>query len=66
MALILSKVDEVKKRTHRFRNPGGDIRVASNYGEKNALQIFRFLPGMLSESSESISEMPEADARLQN
>ena len=66
MAFVLSKVDEVKKCTHRFHDPGGDIRVASNYREENALQIFRFLPGVLPESSESIPEMPKADARLQN
>ena len=66
MALILSKIDEVKKRTHRFCNPGGDIWVAGYCGEENALQIFRFLPGMLLESSEPVSKMTKADTRLQN
>ena len=66
MAFVLSKVDEVKKCTHRFCDPGSDVRVASNYSEENALQIFRFLSGMLSESSEPISKMAKADARLQN
>ena len=66
MAFVLGKVDEVKKCTHRFRDPCSDIWVASYYGEENALQILRFLPGMLSESSEPISKMTKADTRLQN
>ena len=66
VASVLSKVNEVEECTHRFHDPGGDIRVASNYREENALQIFCFLPSVLSVPSEPISKMAKADARLQN
>ena len=66
MTFVLRKIYEIKKCAHRLHYALSDIFVARYNAKEHAFDVFRFLSGMLPETSEPISKMTKANAGLQN